>query len=333
MIKVSNDPMSIYYQLMLMNGGSYVFQIAAKMGFIQAFAGGKSLTAEELAKGLGYQVRPSFLILESLESLGLLKRDQKENKFDDVFSLSEVAAFLTGNYQNLSAEYWEHLPTLLKEGTPFKKMDSIQDSENEYQAQVKSLEWMLGPTAKLAADLYFSKSKKKECSILDVGAGSGVWSFAMTMASEKSTATLADWPAVLEVAKASAKRHGIESKVSYIEGNFHETEWPQSNYDVCTLGNVTHILTPELNQNLFKKISKSLKNDGELIIYDVFSQREEGSLARSLYKLGLCIRTVEGEVFEPDQMEPWLKDAGFKSFDFHSLDVEPYSVGAYIAKK
>jgi hypothetical protein len=32
-------------------------------------------------------------------------------------------------------------------------------------------------------------------------------------------------------------------------------------------------------------------------------------------------------------MKPWLKAAGFTSFTFESLDIEPYSVGMFKAKK
>ena len=333
MVQKKTDPMDIYYELMLMNGGSFVFQVAAKMGFLQALNQGEKLTAKQLSKKLNFEERPCFLILEALDSLGLMNREKASSKFEDIYSLSQVASFLTGNYQNLSAEYWNHLPTLLKEGTPFKKMDAVQDSEKEYQVQVKSLEWMLGPTAKLAAEMYFSKNSKKGLSILDVGAGSGIWSFSMLYHDPTSNVTLADWPAVLEVANDSASKNNISDKVKTIEGNFHETNWPSNSFDVCTLGNVTHILTAEANKGLFKKISKSLKEGGELIIYDVFSKKNEGSLARSLYKLGLCIRTMSGEVFEPEEMEPWLKDAGFQSFEFESLDIEPFSIGALKAKK
>ncbi|MBT7610817.1 MAG: methyltransferase domain-containing protein [Bacteriovoracaceae bacterium] len=333
MSKMNKDPMHIYYELMLMNGASYVFQIAVKMGYLQAFSGGDKLSAKKISERLGYLETPSFFMLETLESLGIFEREKiNKNPKEDLFSLSKVAAFLTGNYQNLSADYWEHLPTLLKEGTPYKKMDIVEESENEYQVQVKALEWMLTPTAAIAAKNYFSNNKKG-ISIIDVGAGSGVWSFSMLYEDPSSRVTLADWPAVLEVAKATALKNKISEKITTIEGNFHESTWPQDKFDVCTLGNVTHILTKEANQAIFKKIYNSLNKDGELLIFDVISEREDGHLARSLYKLGLCIRTVKGEVFLPDEMGPWLKAAGFKTFSFESLDIEPYSVGLFKAKK
>jgi ubiquinone/menaquinone biosynthesis C-methylase UbiE len=336
MSKKQANPMSTYYDLMLMNGGSYVFQIATRMGFLQAFKNGEKLSAKEVASLLNYQQKPSFLILETLESLGMFEReilkDNSHSSIDDKFSLTKVAAFLTGNYQNLSADYWEHLPTLLKEGTPYKKMDALENSENEYQVQVKALEWMLTDTAKLAAENFY-KENKFGLSILDVGAGSGVWSFAMAYQDSSAKVTLADWPAVLEVANGTAEKNNIIDRVTEITGDFHQTKWPMNYFDVCTLGNVTHILTAEANKKIFKKIFESLNSNGELLIYDVISDREEGSLARSLYKLGLCIRTVSGQVYQPDIMKVWLKEVGFSSFRFESIDIEPYSVGVLKARK
>jgi ubiquinone/menaquinone biosynthesis C-methylase UbiE len=315
-----------YFNLMATNGSAYVFNIASKMQFFTPFAKQENISAKELSTVLKYQEQPVELILNTLVSMKVLEKN------DGLYNLAPVTKFLTGNYENLSSDYWEHLPTLLIEGTPYKQMDSIKDSETEYKTQVKSLEWMMTPSSMYVANIISEKMNKDSLKILDIGAGSGVWSYSFLQNNKNSSAHLADWPAVLEVAKDSASKKGISDRVKYIEGNYHETEFGE-NYDLAILGNVTHIETKEGNIELFKKAARSLKSGGQLLILDVFGENPKGEISKWLYQLGLSIRTNEGKVHSPDELKEWLTDHSFDDFTFTSLDITPYTMGLLTATK
>lgn len=326
-----NKELETYFSLMLASGSTALYNFVQDNKLFEGKKAGETFSAQEFADKHQYKMIPAEVLLNSLVSLGLLEKKQ------DLFSIAPVMELLSGNYKNLSAEYWAHLPTLLKTGTPFKRMDAVADSEKEYQVQVKSLEWMMTPCAELMVEM-LAKTRpdiktKKDLEVLDVGAGSGVWGFNFLYQNKDARATLADWPAVLVVAKATAERKGIKERVTTIEGNFHESLWPEDKFHYATLGNVTHILTAEANKALFKKIYNSMKPQGELIILDAYGEVPEGELARALYQMGLTIRTIQGRVFQPHELRPWLEEAGFKSFEFHSLDVVPRSMGMLVAKK
>ena len=324
--------LQVYFDLMLANGASSLYRIVEEMKILNSYKTGEPFTAEELAQKNEFKVLPTKVLLDSLCTMGLVERN------GDRYCISHVMNLLKGNYQNLSSEYWAHLPTLLKSGTPFKRMDSVENSEKEYQVQVKSLEWMMTPCAELMVKMIEELSANKKNSrtpqnVLDVGAGSGVWSYNFLYTNSNTTCTLADWPAVLVVAKETAEKNKINNRVSFIEGNFHQTHFGEPRFDFATLGNVTHIQTPEENKKIFKKIYDVLLPEGELIILDAYGKVEKGAMARSLYQMGLTIRTVQGRVYMPEELEPWLREVGFTSFEFHSLDVIPYSMGMLIAKK
>lgn len=321
----NNKDLKVYFDLMLSNGASSLYRIVQEMQILNSYTPGEFFSSADLASKHQYKLVPTKVLLDTLATMGLV-----EKKGDDSYSISKVMHLLSGNYQNLSSEYWAHLPTLLKSGTPFKKMDTVDNSEKEYQVQVKSLEWMMTPCAELMVEMINNVSA---VNVLDVGAGSGVWSFNFLYKNQANTCTLADWPAVLVVAKDTAAKKSIDKRVSYIEGNFHQTDFGAERFHYATLGNVTHIQTPEENKRIFKKIYDVLLPGGQLIILDAYGKVPEGALARSLYQMGLTIRTVQGKVYMPDELEPWLKEIGFKTFEFHSLDVVPYSMGMLIAKK
>lgn len=321
----SSKDLKVYFDLMLANGSSSLYRIVQDMQLFSSIAPGEKFTAEELAQKHSFKVVPTKVLCDTLVTMGLLEKEGEK------FCLSNVMNLLKGNYKNLSDEYWAHLPTLLKTGAPFKKMDAVENSEMEYQVQVKSLEWMMSPCADLMVKMI--NDNNRQLQVLDVGAGSGVWSFHFLYANPKAMATLADWPAVLKVAKDTAGKNKIADRVAFIEGNFHQTQFGEERFDYATLGNVTHIQTPDENKSLFKKIAAVLKPGGKLIILDAYGKVPEGAMARALYQMGLTIRTVQGKVYQPEELEPWLKEAGFTSFEFKSLETVPYSMGMLIAKK
>lgn len=317
--------LEVYFDLMLANGASNLYRIVQEMQILNSYEVNQKFTAEELATKNQFKLLPTKVLLDTLVTMGLLEKEGEN------FSISKVMSLLKGNYKNLSDEYWAHLPTLLKTGAPFKKMDAVENSEREYQVQVKSLEWMMTPCAELMVTKL--KENEKAHNVLDVGAGSGVWSFHFLYANSKATCTLADWPAVLKVAKDTATKKNILDRVNFIEGNFHQTDFGSARFDYATLGNVTHIQTPDENKAIFKKIYDVLLPGGKLIILDAYGKAPEGELARALYQMGLTIRTVQGRVYGPSELEPWLKEVGFSSFEFQSLEAVPYSMGMLIAKK
>jgi ubiquinone/menaquinone biosynthesis C-methylase UbiE len=319
------DPLKVYFDLMLANGAVSLYKIVGELKLFEKYTPKDLFTLKQFCADNSFKEVPTLPFLNSLVAIGLL------NQNGEGYMISPVLYLLKGHYQNLSTEYWSHLPTLLKTGEPFKKMDQVSNSEQEYQAQVKSLEWMMTPSAQKAVEIINVSNSKLQ--ILDVGAGSGVWSFNFLYKNPGISATVCDWPLVLKVAKESAERGKISERVSYIEGNYHECELGTNQFDYAILGNVTHIETISGNKALFKKIAHALNSTGKLLIFDSYGKQEVGELARSLYQLGLTIRTVQGKVYSSEEMNPWLREAGFNNFAFHSLDATPQTMGMLVCSK
>ena len=324
--EAKREALQTYFDLMTMNGGARVYRVAKELGIFEAVGKGAA-TPRAVAEVCRLQERPVRLLLDTLCGMKAMQGE------GETYSLSPVMQFLAGNYSNLSDEYWDHLPALLKTGVPIARMDRVAESEDQYRKQVTALAWMMQPAAEAAAVMLGVGRDRTGLKILDVGAGSAVWSLTFARKDKCAVVTALDWPAVLEIASASAQTLGMGDRFVAWPGNYHETDLPAETYNLAILANVTHIETPEGNQALFRKLGKALMTDGELLIVDVMPGQEAGDLARSLYALGLGLRTEKGQVYTPGALQCLLTEAGFKEATFMPIPVAPQTMGMLLAKK
>jgi SAM-dependent methyltransferase len=249
------------------------------------------------------------------------------------FCLTPLGKLLAITPQILGDRFWDHLPEYLKTGVPIIKMDVVQHQAEHYQAEVGPLGWMLAPAAEEAAQLLGIGDQRRGLRILDVGAGSAVWSLAMIRRDQSSNITALDWPEVLRVAEQQARTQGLEAQLDVIQGDFNEVPLPSRAFDLAILANITHLQTPERNQHLFKRIYEALDANGEAVIIDVFPGAPEGDLTRVLYRLGLALRTEHGQVYLQEQLSGELREAGFASCKLTLLKSPPYILGVLLAAK
>lgn len=316
--------LAAYFQLMNLNGAAHVYREGVRSGLLSALLGGTK-TASELAAECGTELKPTQLLLDVLVPLGLAEKEGSNYR-------GTMLAFLllSGSYKNLGDEYWSHLPELLRTGKPLVKMDQPEASEAHYQAQAAALGWMLTPAAERAATALAS-ALPPQAAILDVGAGSAIWSLTLARQMADATVTAIDWPAVLAVAIENAASCGMQDRLTTIAGNYHEVQWPAGRFDLVILGNVTHLETVDGNRALFRHARTALREQGRLVIFDVFPGPPQGELNRALYVLGLSLRTAHGHVYSPAELEPLLRDAGFEAPQLIPLDAQPHIVGMLMA--
>jgi ubiquinone/menaquinone biosynthesis C-methylase UbiE len=321
------EALETYFRLMTVNGGARVFHAARQFGILGALEAGPA-SAAAVAALCDTQPAPTFLLLDALSALGLLQRSGQEE-----YGLTGVARFLLGSYQDLGDSYWEHLPRFLTTGEPLTKMDAIAQSESSYRAQAAALEWMLTPAAEAAAAALGIGRAKRYASVLDVGAGSAVWSLTFARHDPAMRVTALDWPAVLELADRAAQRAGLGARFSTIAGNYHEVELPEAAFDLAIVANVAHLETPQGNISLFKKLHRALEPRGEIAIFDIFPGHALGDLARALYALGLALRTDSGRVHSTAELNAFLREAGFQEGTVTNLEVPPFTMGMLPSRK
>jgi SAM-dependent methyltransferase len=302
-----------YFRLMTANGAVHIYQAAWKHGIIETLAR-EPMPLPDLARATALNEIALRLLVDGLLALGILEHS------NGTLRPGGVMQALGGGYRSLGDEYWAHLDKWLTTGTPIRRMDSRSEGESAYREQAAALAWMMGPAATQAA-VILEPLLPSDAAILDIGAGAGVWSFAVTSRLPESTATLLDRAGVLEVARQFAARTGLESRVEYQPGDYREATIDAGSCDLAIIGNVCHLETDAGNRALITRTAAWLKPGGRIAIIDVSAQNDP--LTASLYALGLALRTESAAVPEPAQIERWLTDAGFKNISTHPLTASP----------
>lgn len=315
-----------YFNLMNMNGAARIYRTARELGIFEAI-GNEPATPADVAGKCGLHEEPLRLVLDGLCSIGTLVCA------DGHYSPALVTQFLAGNYKNLSDEYWDYLPQFLRTGVPLAEMDSVEQSADQYEKQVSALAWMMTPAAEAMAQMLGIGQSRNSLNILDVGAGSAIWSLTCAKHDPTASVTAADWPVIVEIAAGFAQQMGLEDRFASIPGNYHESELGEDSYDLAIVANVTHIETPDGNRDLFRRLHRALKAGGEVVIVDVMPVQPDGKISAALYALGLGLRTAQGQVHSAEALQQYLGVAGFTESTFQPIPVVPHTMGMIIAKK
>lgn len=323
-----------YFDLMKMNGSVVIFQMANQSGLLKLFVNEQNgLTKSDLQKRFSFQDRPVEIFLNVLVDLGLIV-----SKDNDRFFASPLLALMGDVYQNLGGEYWSYLPKFLATGQPLVKMDNPEVAQKEYLRQIQSLDWMMKPSAIYLATLLVKLGVSENAAILDLGAGSGVWSRALLSQNPKMVATINDLPSILDLTKKYVSDDKLNSQVNYWPENFFNDQWPKTDsnqdgkFDVILIGNVIHLFNESEVLKLFNLASKHLAKNGKLVVADIMPVNDEDFLMSHLYEMGLALRTEKGRIYNQNLLSNLCTQVGLTS-QFYKLDVSPKIMGAIVATK
>jgi len=158
-------------------------------------------------------------------------------------------------------------------------------------------------------------------SLLDLGCGSGVYAFHLGMANTRLELFLLDLSSVLEVAKKVQARYPLQNDVHYLPANAVVDEIPGS-YDVILISNTLHMLGHEASRVLLKRLYKSVKPGGSIVIQAQFLRDDRlGDRWPVLLDLiQMCI-TSEGANHSVAETRQWLEEAGFRDIEYRRMSL------------
>lgn len=276
-------------------------------------------TVQQLASETGASERGLKAILNLLVGLQLLGRD------GDRYTLTpESATFLVsgkpayhgtffGHISDDLLPKWLQLTEVVRTGKPAQKVNAETEGAEFFAQFVESLFPMsFAAASKLGEHLGVGKATAP-VSVLDVGAGSGVWGIALAKQSPQVRIRAVDWPNVLEVTKKVAAKHGVADRLTPAPGDFSKADFG-SGHQIATIGHILHSEGVERSKQLLEKVFSALAPGGTVVIQEfVPNDDRTGPPPPLIFAVNMLVMTEVGDAFTFAEMSQWLREAGFSN--------------------
>jgi SAM-dependent methyltransferase len=225
--------------------------------------------------------------------------------------------------------FWAHATAFLATGAPLRPHD-LAERSRAYAEATPHLARIFEPlAARLAAGL--AERLARDAAILDVGAGSGVWSLALVERLPHARARAVDLPGVLPRFLERAAALGVAARVEAVAGDYHDSPTAER-FAVVLLANVLHIEPAPAAARLIERWAGAVADDGLLVVVDMLSERGEEP-AHAAYALHLAMRVPGAYPHLEPELRGWLAAAGFGRVERVGLDDDAPLVAALVAAR
>ena len=275
-------------------------------------------TVHEIHKETGASERGLTAIMNVLVGLNFLAKDKQCS-----FSLTpESAAFLVstkpgfqgGLLRHTSQQLipkWLHLNEIVATGQPVEAVNQEGPGGHFFQEFVNDIFPMSYPAAQALAQYFATNGAGPPVRVLDLAAGSGVWSIALAQKFEQLRATAVDWAEVIPVTRKTVTRFGLADRFSFVEGDLLEVDFG-SDHSLATLGQILHSEGRERSRALLAKTFRALIPGGTIAIAEfLVSQDRTGPLSGLFFAVNMLVNTDSGGTYSFEEIGAWLKEAGF----------------------
>jgi SAM-dependent methyltransferase len=276
------------------------------------------LALDALARATGGSSRGLSAIVNVLAGLGLLARDDAGR-----FSLTaEAAAFLVsgqpgyvgGMFRHASDHLlpnWLHLSDIVGGGKPARSLEGAETSAAFFADFVEDIFPLSYPSARALAGALGIAQASGPVSVLDLGAGSGVWGIALAQASPHVTVRAVDWPNVLPVTRRIFERYGLADRLTEVGGDLADADFG-SGHQVATIGQILHSEGVDRSRALLRRTHAALAPGGTVAIAEFLVDADRrGPMKGLVFAVNMLVNTEVGGTYSFEEIAGWLAGAGF----------------------
>jgi len=277
-------------------------------------------TIDEVAVATGASTRGLAVLMQGLLGLQLLSRDDGGR-----YALSpESAAFLvaskpesnlSGLFRHLSSQVmpnWLDIAEAVRTGrSVMRRREQPKKTEAYFAAFVEGLLPLGWPAACTLAEHLKIEESDDAPRVLDVGAGSGVYSIPFALRSPAVKITAVDLEEVLQVTRRIAARYGLGDRLDTIVGDMATVDFGHG-YRVVAFGQILHSYDAAGNCALLKKGFDALVPGGTIVIAEFLINADRaGPMASLIFAANMLVNTENGNAYTFGDIEAWLAQAGF----------------------
>jgi (2Fe-2S) ferredoxin/SAM-dependent methyltransferase len=271
------------------------------------------LEGEALAKALSTDPHATTVLADALVALGLLAKKGGAYENAPVAARFLVAGAKddasTALAHNLSLwETWSTLTEVVRTGNPADRPDMDARGDAWTTPFIAAMHKNAGTRAPAVVNAVGVAGVKR---MIDIGGGSGAYAIAFAKASETLEADVLDLATVTPIARGHIAAAGLAERVRTKVGDLRADALGEG-YDLALLSAICHMLGPDENADLLKRVFAALAPGGRVVIQDhVMAPEKTAPRAGALFAINMLVGTPHGGTYSEAEYTAWLRDAGF----------------------
>ena len=274
-----------------------------------AWMGKREKKPTALAAHFGGSPEVWEIFLNALCAMSLLRK--RRGKYANTsFSKRDLSA---GRANFLLPEYdawkiWGGLASALITGKRPNTQIPFFSDENKAERLLRALDF---DVKQIAPDLIARLPLGRSETLLDLGGGLGGFAIAFCLRYPRLQATVVEHPRTVPLARRAVREAGLLKRVRVIGVDFTREALPRG-FDTVFVSNVLHSQSVDENRSLVVKIRNCLNSKGQLILRDVFMDRDRTApVWATLFSVSLLLHTPHGRCYSLDEILGWLRRSGF----------------------
>ncbi len=300
-------------------GPPLILEAAVRNGVFDALDAAPKTIAETSA-ATGASERGLTAIMNALVGLEFLTRDDAGRYAltadSAAFLVSSKPGYLGGMLKHMSRQLipnWLELDEIVRTGRPAARVNQESEGTAFFEEFVSDIFPMSYPSAVAAGEALGVPAAKSPVRVLDLAAGSGVWSIAIAQQSPHVTVTAVDWPGVLETTRKTAARFGLADRFRFVAGDLATADFGTGHH-IATLGHILHSEGAARSRALLRRTFNALAPGGSVAIGEFLVDADRrGPIGGLIFGVNMLVNTETGDTFSFEEIRGWLEQCGFEN--------------------
>ncbi|MEM9689843.1 MAG: methyltransferase [Pseudomonadota bacterium] len=303
-----------------------VMLTCVKLGLFERLSSGP-VSVAELADECKVEEGRLRHLLAAASSLDLLSRRRR-----DRYALGLLGASMLGNasvlafvrhhevfYRDLEHPLaffrGETEPSLASLWSYATRDDALSDEEvSDYTA-------LMAESQTMVAEQVLSAFSFQRCrSLVDVGGGSGAFARAVAARWPHLAITVADLPAVADIARSALRASGLERRIDVV-GLDASTDAIPGSYDVASVVRIVHDHNDDKALEILKRARDALAPGGQLLLAEPIAADDAAGRLNDVYFQVYLLAMGSGRPRTRKELAGLLKKAGFSKVKRHRTPV------------
>lgn len=215
-------------------------------------------------------------------------------------------------------EHFQNLAAAVRKGGTVSSDSTLAPEHPIWVEFAKGMAPLMAFPAQMMAKLVHAENGDP-WKVLDIAAGHGTFGITMAKTNPRAEIFAVDWANVLELAKANAKKAGIDGRYRTLPGSAFEVAFG-GGYDIALLTNILHHFDAATCETLLRKVHTALKPGGRAVTLEFVPNEDRVTPPQTAgFSLIMLAGTPSGDAYTFAELSRMFRNAGFASSELHEI--------------